>query len=139
LNSLRISSSLTRLERIAVASPLELEIRSRLSAVLAGEANLRDFSNWLIPVTLEVERVENLGTIRLANELGHLFAELSAGMLTGPELRQGLVNAASTYLVTETPWNRAAGPPTSTRSSSDTIGDCPAAILLGRRRAEALA
>lgn len=122
-----------------MASPLELEIRSRLDAVLAGEANPRDFYNWLLPVTLEVERVENLGAIRLANVLNHLFADVSAGMLTGPELRQGLMDAAATYLVTATPWNRSAGPPVSTRNSSDTIGDCPAAFLLGRRHAAALA
>jgi hypothetical protein len=122
-----------------VVTPLDVEIRSRLTAVLAGEANPRDFYDWFIPATLEVEATGSPEAIRLSHDLIHLFAERSAGMLTGAELRAALEETASTHLVTATPWNRAAGPPMWTRSSSDTIEDRPAAFLLRRRHAEAIA
>ena len=122
-----------------MATPLDCEIRSRLTAVLAGEAALRDFYYWFGPATWDVARSGNAGAIRLANELAHDFAELTSGLLTSREVREALVDAASTYVVCETPWNRAAGPLVSTRSFIDVIEDHPAAFLLRPRRAEAVA
>lgn len=122
-----------------MATPLDTEIRSRLTAVLAREVALREFYDWFVLATWDVGRSGNIGAIRLTNELDLLFAELSAGVLTGAEVRQALVDAASTYIVTATPWNRATGPLVRTRNANDLIEDRSAAFVLERRRAGALA
>jgi hypothetical protein len=80
---------------MATTTPLDLEIRSRLSAVLAGEMPLREFYRWFVPATLDVEYTGNPEAIRLTHDLAHFFSELSAGILTRDEIRQMLASAAS--------------------------------------------
>ena len=110
-----------------------------MAEALAGESTLRDFCNWFVPATLDVARLGNDEVARLTNAIDHVVFDLNAGVLTGREARQELMDAMSTYVVTATPWNRDAGPPMATRCASDTIEDHPAAFLLERRRAEAIA
>ncbi|MBA2597667.1 MAG: hypothetical protein H0V00_13675 [Chloroflexia bacterium] len=122
-----------------MATPLDREIRSRLSAVLAGEVALRDFYAWFVPATLEVERTANLEAIRLTRDLAHFFAELSAGVVTRDDARRTLQEVASIYFVAATPWNRAAGKPVTMTGSNDIIEGRSASFVLGSRHEVAIA
>lgn len=75
----------------------------------------------------------------MTHNVDHLFAELSAGDITPRELKQDLRLAASTYRTVKTPWNPAAGTLVTTTSANDIIEDEPAAFILRKRRAEAIA
>lgn len=110
-----------------------------MDKVLAGETPLRDFYDWFVTATLNVNRFGNDDATRLTNVIEHVVFDLKAGALTSREAKQELVDAMSIYVVTATPWNRAAGPPMATRCASDTIEDHPAAFLLEPRRAAAIA
>jgi len=122
-----------------MSTPLDLEIRTRIAAVLSGDVPLRDFYYWFVPATLEVERHSEPEAARLTYTIAHLFAELSAGDISPREFKRDLQLAASTYLTIETPWNRAASTPTMTTNANDIIEDEPTVFVLRKRRAEAIA
>lgn len=75
---------------------LDLEIRSRMACVRAGEITLGDFYRWFVPATWEVERSGNAEAIRLTHELSHLCNEFSAGALTAEDVRRELGSLAET-------------------------------------------
>jgi hypothetical protein len=80
---------------MALMTPIEHEIRSRIASVLAGESSLRDFYHWFMPATWELECTENPETLRLIHDITHLFSELSAGDLSPPEMLHELELVAS--------------------------------------------
>jgi hypothetical protein len=84
------------LERIALTTSLDTEIRSRTIAVLEGDSTLADFYRWFVPATWQVEQTGNAEAIRLTHDIAHLLNELSTGGLTFQEARRELQRAIST-------------------------------------------
>jgi hypothetical protein len=80
---------------MTLAVPLDVQIRTQVAAVLAGEIGLDAFYDWFIPATWEVERTGNSEAVRLTHDLVHLFSELTSGLLTRDEVKQALEAAAS--------------------------------------------
>ena len=120
-----------------MATPLDLEIRSRIAAVLAGELALRDFYYWFGPATWNVRAAENPEAARLTYALAHLFAELDIGDYPPGELKRDLRRMASTYVSTSAPWNRPKGPGVRTTDFNEIIEAPTLRLVLGRRRAAA--
>ena len=102
-----------------MATPLDLEIRSRLIRVIAGDTTLREFYRWFVPATWEVERTENPEAIRLTHLLAHLLNEFSAGDLTAEDVKRRLASVAGTYVLRSAPWNRSPETVVTTGASTD--------------------
>lgn len=119
-------------------TPLDIEIRSRIAAVLAGNVQPRDFYHWLGPSTWGIKAREHPEAARLTYAIEHLVAELSNGDITPREFKRDLQLTASTYLTVQTPWNRAAGIPVTTTSANAILEAEPTALDL-RQRAAAIA
>lgn len=124
---------------IDMPSPLEHDLRTRIEGVLSGESTLRDFYNWFVIATLDVDYLRCPALAPLTYKIVHLFAELSAGDISPRQFKQDLRAAASAYVVTATPWQGVAGAPVATRNANDFIWDGSAAFVLERRREAALA
>jgi hypothetical protein len=122
-----------------MTSPLELEIRSQAAGVLSGAILLRDFYNWFIPATLDIDHVRAPESATLTYKIIHLFAELSSGDITPREFKQDLRVAASTYVAIHTPWNPTASVPAPTTNANDIIEEDPAGFVLRKRHAAAVA
>jgi hypothetical protein len=75
---------------MATSTPRHNEIRSRIAAVLDGESSLREFYEWFVPATWQVEQTGEAEAIRLTHEIAHLFSEFSGGDLTASKVMDGL-------------------------------------------------
>ena len=89
----RSSSSLTNVFCMTTTTPLHLEIRSRAETLHEGGTTLREFYEWFVPATWQVELTGEQEAIRLTREIAHLFNELSAGDLTASEVIEQLALA----------------------------------------------
>lgn len=117
---------------------LDLEIRSRVAAVLDRQTPLRDFYQWLGPATWGIRASAHPEAAELAYRIEHLFFELSAGDITPRQFTQDLRVAATTYRTIRTPFNRAAGIPFTTTDANVVVETDLTALDL-RRRAAAVA
>ena len=117
-----------------MTTPLDLEIRRRVAAVLEGKSSLRDFYRWFAPTTWEVDP-KDLEAIRLRNEITHLFNIRSAGELTPGEFKLLLDFAVSTYIATATPWHQPVKPniTLTTSSENDITENLPIRFVVRRR------
>jgi hypothetical protein len=79
---------------MATTIPLHLEIRFRIATLREGESSLREFYEWFVPATWQVERTGEEEAIRLTHTITHLFSEFSAGDLTASEVTDGLLALA---------------------------------------------
>jgi hypothetical protein len=94
---LRSSAASTRLVGIPMTTPHHLAIRSRIATLLKDGTTLRDlreFYEWFVPATWQFESTGEEESIRLTNEISHLFSEFSAGDLTAAEVMDGLAALA---------------------------------------------
>jgi hypothetical protein len=84
---------------------LDLEIRSQLARVLTRETSLRDFYEWFVPATWEVEQSANDEAIRLTYQIAHLLNNFSADDISAEDVEGQLSSLAATYVLTNSPWS----------------------------------
>jgi site-specific recombinase XerC len=63
------------------------EMRTRLARYLSGEASLREFDEWFVPATWDVEKTRDQAAIDLAYEIILRLAEYSDGDCTEVQLK----------------------------------------------------
>jgi hypothetical protein len=68
--------------------PLELEIRTRLSAYVTGKISLREFTDWFFPATWNVHKLGDLSLMDLVGEIELDWAEYTNGDWSEDELRE---------------------------------------------------
>ena len=68
----------------------ELEIRRWLTRYLSGEISLREFEDWFVPVSWDVEKTENNFAIELAHTIELRLAEFSSGHRSEDDLQSSL-------------------------------------------------
>lgn len=103
---------------------LELEIRDRLSAYLAGEISLHDFEDWFFPKVWDVDRLDGPALLDLVYQIKLDWAEFSNGDWSEKELRSMLrslvekvtISSSSTKLVFGTSSKNLLYPPLAIRS-----------------------
>jgi len=80
-------------------NPLELEIRSRLSAYLANESSLRDFEDWFFPKTWDVDKLGDTALLDLVYQIKLNWAEYSNGDLSEKDFRSALLSIMQRYTI----------------------------------------
>lgn len=63
------------------------EIRERLGEYIAGQVNLREFEDWFIPRSWNIEKAGSSDAEKLAGEIELRLAELSDGHWTEDEMK----------------------------------------------------
>lgn len=66
---------------------LDSQIRPRLAHSLMGDATLRQFDEWFVPATWDVDKAGDQPTIDLTYEIILPLAEFSNGDCTDPQLK----------------------------------------------------
>ena len=79
--------------------PLELEIRDRLSAYLAGETSLRDFEDWFFPKTWDVDKLDDPALLDLVYQIKLDWAEFSNGDWSEKDLRDMLKSLVEKFTI----------------------------------------
>ena len=69
---------------------IDSEIRDRLSRYLSGETAWRDFEDWFVSATWDIEKSGNSSAIELTHEIELRFAEFSNGHRTESDLHAKL-------------------------------------------------
>lgn len=79
---------------------IDLQIRQQLAQYLANEISLKDFQDWFVPNTWELEkRTNNQGALDVRNTIDLALAELTNGHLSEDELQRRLLPLVQTYVV----------------------------------------
>lgn len=63
-----------------MATSLASEIRRNVARVVAGDLTIRQFEDWFVPATWDVERTADQEAIRLAHQVLHRVAEYDGGL-----------------------------------------------------------
>lgn len=72
-----------------MATSLVSDIRSKVASVVAGDLTIRQFEDWFVPATWDVERSADQDAIRLAHQVLHQVSEYEGGLWNDDEfLRQ---------------------------------------------------
>jgi hypothetical protein len=71
-------------------TPLDLEIRSRLSDYLGRKTRLKDFQQWFTPQAWNIEKRADAATASLVREIDLLLAEFAHGDWTEAEFVEKL-------------------------------------------------
>jgi hypothetical protein len=79
-----------------MSSPLEAAIRHHLALYLANELSLRQFDEWFVPATWDVDKTGHQPAIELAYEIILRLAEYSNGDCTEADLKKLLRPLAAT-------------------------------------------
>lgn len=66
------------------------EIRAWLARYLRSEISLREFQDWFVPATWDVDAAEDAATRELAADVDLRLAEFTNGHLTEQQLRSRL-------------------------------------------------
>jgi len=80
-------------------SNLDLIIRGELIRYLVGEISLRDFQNWFVSATWNLEETHNSLAQELASEIQLKLAEYTNGHWSEEELRRILRPLVQSYTV----------------------------------------
>ena len=83
--------------------PLELEIRDRLSAYLAGEISLHDFEDWFFPKTWDVDQLSEPALLDLVYHIKLDWAEFTNGDWSEKELHDMLKSIAQKFTISDLP------------------------------------
>ena len=75
---------------------LDLEIKRELERYLARVMSLNEFSDWVAPITMDIEQSGSPAAIELVNEIQLRLAEFTDGYWTENQLRELLRPLAST-------------------------------------------
>ncbi len=75
---------------------LDLEIKRELERFLVGLISLDEFSDWLAPITMDIEQSGSPTAVELVNEIQLRLAEFTDGYWTEAELRDLLRPLVST-------------------------------------------
>lgn len=81
--------------------PLELEIRDRLSAYLAGEISLHDFEDWFFPKTWDVDKLDEPALLDLVYRIKLDWAEFTNGDWSEKEFQSMLKSLAERFLISD--------------------------------------
>lgn len=77
-----------------MSSPLDEAIREHLRRYVEGTESLRQFDDWFVPATADVDRSGSPEAIDLTYEVFLRLAEYSNGDWTEPQLKQILQSVA---------------------------------------------
>jgi hypothetical protein len=82
---------------------LELEIRDRLSAYLAGETSLHEFEDWFFPKTWDVDKLDDPALLDLVYQIKLDWAEFSNGDWSEKDLRDMLRSLVEKFTISSSP------------------------------------
>jgi hypothetical protein len=80
-------------------SSLENELREKLINYLSGEISLKEFENWFVPASWNVNRSNNQAAINIVYEIELWLSEYSDGFRSEGELRNLLLPLVKNYHV----------------------------------------